>query len=237
MRASKPKKPKTFAPSLAGRCLRYAVMDLLGFGRMLSEDTLTAMRAGSSWHRTFQSRLVHEGEVLGLEVPIKNEELGISGRIDAVIKEHDKMVAVEYKTVYADKYRQIEEHGPLFDHWAQLALYVNLGRYEMGRLIVDNRESEERLTFGLLPSTEWETWLIVRIQLARRYQLQRMLPSREISLRCLHCDRWQRCFKTEEERAQMVQSHPLWEPNPPLPEQYFTAGAYGILSEPTEHSN
>ncbi len=213
------------------------VMDLLGFGRMLSQDTLSAMRTGSSWHKTFQSRLVHETEVVGLELPIKNGELGISGRIDAVIQEKGQMVAVEYKTVNGDKFRQIEEYGPLFDHWAQLALYVNLGDYDRGRLIVDNRDSEERLSWDLLPDPKWSTWVITRIQLARKHQLQRTLPSREISLGCLHCDRWQRCFKTAEERAQMVQSHPQWEPNPSLPERFVTAHAKDSDSHCAEHSN
>lgn len=237
MAAARSKKPKTFAPSLAGRCLRYVVMDLLGFGRIMTDDTLAAMRAGASWHKTFQAGIARQSEVVGLELPVKNEELGISGRIDAVVRENGQTVAVEYKTVHDDKFREIAAHGPVFDHWAQLALYVNLGNYDMGRLIVDNRESEERLGWDLLPDPQWKAWIVERIQLAQNHQLQRTLPSREISVRCLYCDRWQRCFKTAEERDERVQSHPQWEPNPPLPEQFFTTGSYGSLSERAEHSN
>ena len=38
-----------FPPSMAGQCLRYAVMDLLGFGRAIDPDGLLAMRRAGSW--------------------------------------------------------------------------------------------------------------------------------------------------------------------------------------------
>ncbi|WP_053960792.1 PD-(D/E)XK nuclease family protein [Sulfobacillus thermosulfidooxidans] len=237
MEAPKSKKLKTFAPSLTGRCLRYAVMDLLGFGRLLTDETLTAMHSGASWHKTFQAELLQKSDVIGLEVPIKDGDLGISGRIDAVIEENGQHIAIEYKTVHDEKFRAICQDGPIFDHWAQLALYVNIGGYDQGRLIVDNRETHERLLWTIFPDSRWKQWMTNRIERAREYQQKRVLPPREVSVRCLHCDRWQRCFKSEEERGQAVSSHPHWEPDPPFPDSFFLLGAHIALDEEAGNSN
>ena len=231
MAASKSKTPKTFAPSLAGRCLRYTVMDLLGFGRSLNQETLAAMHAGTAWHKIFRTQLARDSNVLALERPLKDGDLGIFGRIDAVIIQEGRTVAVEYKTVHDERFREIGHYGPVFEHWAQLALYVNFGGYDYGRLIVDNRDTHERLTWLVFPNALWKSWIIRRIRMAQDYQQRRSLPPREISVRCLQCDRWQRCFKTAEERDQRVTEHPQWEPEPPFPEPFVLIGAYLPLDQ------
>ncbi len=217
MADKKVRKPKTYAPSLAGRCLRYTVMDLLGFGRELSPESLAAMHAGSALHKSFQQGLAGTCEVVGVEVPLKAPDLRVSGRIDAVIREDSHNIAVEYKTVHEEKFVAIKEGGPLFDHWAQLALYVNIGEYFAGRLIVENRSGGQQLSWPLYPDRQWKAWLLQRIEAAQAFQDERSLPEREIGTHCLHCDRWKRCFKTEELRAAGVAEHPIWSPSPPAP--------------------
>lgn len=214
----RPKKPKTFAPSLSGRCLRYSVMDLLGFGRQLSDDTLAAMHEGASLHKQFQQSLATSCDVVGLEVPLKNSELRISGRIDAVVREHDHCIAVEYKTMRDEKFSAMRMTGPVFDHWAQLALYVNIGGYYGGWLVVENRDTGERLTWPQAPDPSWTEWLVQRIAAAQEYQEKKELPLREVSVKCRHCDRWQRCFKSESDREAAIAAHPLWEPVPQAPD-------------------
>ncbi|MCY0906984.1 MAG: hypothetical protein OWR62_01195 [Sulfobacillus thermotolerans] len=218
MAEKKPRKPKTFAPSLSGRCLRYTVMDLLGFGRHIAPEALVAMHDGASLHKRFQQSLVDLYDVVGVEVPLKDPVLHVSGRIDAVLKEGDHQVAVEYKTVRDDKFAAVRVAGPFFDHWAQLALYVNIGGYDAGRLVVENRETNERLMWLQWPDVHWKSWLVQRINTAQTYQEKRTLPPREVSLNCRHCDRWQRCFNSEAEREAAIAEHPLWEPHPAAPE-------------------
>jgi hypothetical protein len=125
---------------------------------------------------------------------------------------------IEYKTVSGERFERIRQKGPPVDHVAQLALYLEVTGYPEGRLVVESRETGERMSFSLSAETGWGAWLRTRILTAHTAEEQRTLPPREISLGCETCDRWQRCFKTEEARASAVAAHPQWEPVPALPE-------------------
>ncbi|PSR32342.1 MAG: hypothetical protein C7B46_14730 [Sulfobacillus benefaciens] len=219
MRSEKSKRaPKLFPPSMAGHCLRYAVMELLGFGRLITPESQAAMRAGSKLHKTFQQELLQKESVRAIEAPIRDVDRGISGRIDAVLDDAQGPLVVEYKTVNHEKFIRIANQGPLIEHWAQLQLYLAVGEFSGGRLVVESRETHGRLTYHSDGDQAWETWVLTRVQLARKYQESRKLPVREISAACGHCDRWQRCFSSEIERDQAVQQHPEWDTDPVLPD-------------------
>lgn len=211
------KKPRMFPPSMAGRCLRYTVMELLGFGRVLSPETLDAMHQGSAWHREFQKRLSDDYVVVAVESTIREEVLGVSGRVDAVIQTNRGTAVIEYKTVNDEKFREILDTGPVLAHWAQLMLYLELGDFAEGFLVVESRGTRQRLVWHSLPDQVWGRWVRERVAMARAFQLKRQLPEREIGQDCLQCDRWQRCFKSEAERDQAVLAHPDWEPEPSIP--------------------
>lgn len=213
------KKPRSFPPSLAGQCLRYSVMDLLGFGRLLPPETLLAMQEGTRYHKRYQEELLKTHIVRAIEAPIKDIERGISGRIDAIIDGDNGPVAIEYKSVNPEKFMRIAEEGPLVLHWAQLHLYLAMGSFARGWLVVESRASQARLIFQTEPDPMWGQWVLTRVGLAREYQASRKLPVREISDGCLACDRWQRCFKTEAERDSAVMEHPVWQPDPPMPDE------------------
>ena len=195
-------------------CLRYAVMDMLRFGRSLDPVSLQAMHEGSRRHRQFQQELMQQQPYVAIEQSIRHEELRVSGRIDAVVRVEGELQAIEFKTVNGERFAQIGQMGPLFAHVAQLALYLELTGYRLGCLIVENRETDERREYYFRPDADFGHWLRQRIAAATASALARRLPEREISLGCRWCDRWQRCFTTEEQRDQMIADHPLFEPNP-----------------------
>lgn len=203
---------------MAGQCLRYAVMELLGFSRVLSPEVKAAMREGSGLHRQFQQELATRYEVVGIERPIRDEAWGVSGRLDAVVQTAEGPAVIEYKTVNGEKFGHIAETGPLLAHWAQLALYMAIGPYAVGLLVVESRESGERLTWRTGPDEAWTAWVRTRVAAARRWQAARKLPEREVSVGCRQCDRWQRCFRTPEAREAAISEHPLWEPHPAPPD-------------------
>lgn len=213
------KKPRSFPPSLAGQCLRYSVMELLGFGRLLSPETLQAMQEGVRYHKTYQQELLQTHIVRAIEAPIKDLERGISGRIDAIIDHDGGVVAIEYKSVNPEKFSRIAQEGPLVLHWAQLHLYLAIGTFTGGWLVVESRGNQARLVFQTAPDPLWTDWVLTRVALARQYQQNKKLPAREISEDCLHCDRWQRCFKTDQERNLAVEDHPVWRPDPLMPNE------------------
>lgn len=179
-----------------------------------------AMQEGIRYHKRYQEELLKTHIVRAIEAPIKDVERGISGRIDAIIDGDSGPVAIEYKSVNPEKFSRIAANGPLVVHWAQLHLYLAIGSFAHGWLVVESRANQARLVFQTVPDLVWGEWVLIRVRLAREYQQSRKLPVREISEGCLVCDRWQRCFKTEVERDSAVMEHPVWQPDPPVPDEF-----------------
>ncbi len=213
----KPRAPRRFPPSLAGHCLRYAVMEVLGFGRLIDPESRAAMQAGTALHKQFQQQLLGVYAMAQVEVALKDDNWGVSGRMDAVIEAPDGPWVVEYKTVSSERFNTIQQNGPMLSHWAQLQLYLAVGRMERGALVVEERATGRQLIFHTRLDPEWGAWIEARVGQVKTFQASRKLPEREVSVGCLHCDRWQRCFRTEADLAQAAAAHPEWEPVPGLP--------------------
>jgi hypothetical protein len=212
------RRPRAFPPSLAGACLRNATMELLGFGRRISAESRERMAAGSALHREFQAELLASGRLIAAESPVRDEALQVSGRLDALLEGQAGPVVVEYKTVGPERFSQILEEGtPPVTFWAQLVLYLAVTGHPEGRLVIDSREvPRRRLMFRLDAGSPWEDWVRARVRLAREWADHKRLPPREPGTHCLSCDRWERCYRTVEERDAQVAAHPRWAPDPPL---------------------
>lgn len=226
----KPREPRRFPPSLAGSCLRYQVMDVLGFGRLIDQDSQVAMRAGSALHQVFQAELREAYAMCRVEVKIGDNQWGVSGRMDALLDTSVGPWVVEYKTVSPERFERVLEGGPFLTHWAQLQLYMMLAGTTKGSLVVEERPTRRRLIFHADPDPLWIDWLKDRIGRVKTYQLSRKLPDREVSRECLSCDRWQRCFRDESDRAQQVFAHPVWEPEPAVPSRLAFFPSKDIVS-------
>lgn len=150
--------------------------------------------------------------------------------MDALIESPHGSWVVEYKTVSPERFAAIREEGPLVSHWAQLQLYMAVGSLVKGTLVVDQRESANRLIYHAEPDPVWAGWLRARIDQVKEHQTTRKLPPREVSTGCYSCDRWQRCFASEEARDHEVESHPVWEPYPEVPQRTLFAIAEEIVS-------
>lgn len=193
-------------------------MEVLGFGRLITPEAQAVMAEGSARHRRFQTWLLTEADVIAVEAPLVSESWQVSGRVDAVVRLNGEPVAIEYKTAGPERFQAMLASGrPLAEHWAQLMCYLATGAYRRGCLVVEERDSGRRLQWAAYPDPAWTAWLGQRLEAVRRYQAAHRLPSREVSRGCLTCDRWQRCFRSEAERAAAVEAHPDWEPDPPLP--------------------
>lgn len=193
-------------------------MEVLGFGRLISPEAQAVMAEGSARHRSFQSWLLTAADVIAVEAPLVSESWQVSGRVDAVVRLKGEPTAIEFKTAGPERFAAMQASGrPAVEHWAQLMCYLATGAYGRGCLVVEERASGARLCWAAGPDPAWTAWLGQRLEAVRRYQAAHRLPSREVSRGCLTCDRWQRCFHDETERAQAVAVHPEWEPDPPLP--------------------
>lgn len=228
-KSAKSREPRRFPPSLAGSCLRYAVMDVLGFGRLIEPESREAMWQGSQRHKVFQQQLLEDYAMAQVEVSLRDDGWGVSGRMDAVLETSRGPWVVEYKTVSRERFGLIQETGPLLSHWAQLQLYMAVGGFSGGCLVVDSRPQGERLIFHAEADPVWSAWIQRRVQDVKEYQAARKLPSREVSQGCRSCDRWRRCFPSEEARDVAVAEHPLWEPTPPVPARLVYQPAQDIV--------
>lgn len=191
----------------------------MGFGRLLDEATRARMAEGVAMHRLFQQELAERGVLVRAEVPIRDAELGVSGRVDALIQDGDSAIPVEYKTVRTERFEQMVQAGPAIAHWAQLALYLACLPMNptTGILVVDERApARRRLTARQASDTPFGAWVQERVRRARQLAEERRLPPREPARHCLDCDRWQRCYPSEEARQRAVDEHPDWTPEPPL---------------------
>jgi hypothetical protein len=205
-------------------------MELLGFGRLIDEDGRVAMQAGSKLHKMFQQELLRDQATCRVEVPLKDEKWGVSGRMDALLETERGAFVVEYKTVASERFATIACEGPLFSHWAQLQLYIAVGQLRGGSLVVDERPPGRRIIFQADPDPEWALWLKARVAQAKQHQSTRKLPEREISTACLACDRWQRCFASPDVREREVLDHPYWDPRPRAPDTQRFRLASDIVS-------
>lgn len=204
-------------------------MDILGFGRVIDPESQQAMREGSRLHKVFQEQLLSHYAMAQVEVSIKDSDRGVSGRMDALLATERGSWVVEYKTVSEDRFQMMELAGPFLSHWAQLHLYLMVGGFAGGSLVVDSRGSGARRIFQVLRNEEWEAWIDARIRLAKDFQQKHALPSREISAGCRSCDRWKRCFKTEAARDEAVMAHPEWDPSPEIPQETVFARTAEIV--------
>ncbi len=214
------RKVRSFPPHLAGSCLRYAAMDLLGFGRRIDADARARMAAGSAWHKTFMQELAAGGTLLAAEAPMRDPGMGVSGRADALIRAPSgEVTVVEYKTVHPDRFADITAaRNPPIGFVAQLALYLEITHYPSGRLVIDSREAiRRRLQFSLQWPNDLGVWVRERVARTRSFAEDGKLPPREVGAHCLHCDRWERCYKSVEDRQAAVAEEPVWAPWPPLP--------------------
>lgn len=210
-------------------------MELLGFGRLIDAEGRARMAAGAAWHQTFQRELARGGRLVAVERAVRDPVLGVSGRMDALVRDDDGAVAVvEYKTVGGSRFAEILDHGrPPVTFWAQLALYLEMTGYRRGHLVVDARETpRRRLAFVQEAPGPWGAWVRERVVRARAWAESGKLPPREPGPPCLSCDRWQRCYRTEADREAAVAAHPIWEPDPPL--AHLTIRALEPWQEPGE---
>ncbi len=197
-------------------------MGLLGFGRRLDDATRARMAEGVALHRQFQQELGDRGLLVRAEVSIRDPDHLMSGRIDALIHEGAEAVPLEYKTVNPARFAEMRQKGPAVSHWAQLALYLACPPrpFSHGILVVDERApAGGRLVARQSVGTPFSDWVVNRVQQAWRWAEEGTLPPREPARHCLDCDRWARCYRTEDDRLAAVAVHPDWEPMPTMPSE------------------
>lgn len=119
---------KAVYPSMLGKCLRQQAFLLAGApGEPTSLDSLRRMAEGDRLHEKYQRWFAEMGILVGDEVSIEVPDVGISGRIDAIIchpAREGELIIVEIKSASRNSFAHMLKAGRPYPHYiAQAQLY------------------------------------------------------------------------------------------------------------------
>jgi len=83
----------------------------------------TALNVGTATHRLIQKEWGDRANYLGMEVPVRDKELGIKGAIDVLIKEDGKEIPVELKSTTAENLANMTDAED--EHKSQANFYAH----------------------------------------------------------------------------------------------------------------
>ena len=119
------------------------------------------------------------------EVSVKQEIPAISGRIDFLIKHYNYgIIPIELKSINTAGFVRLK--GPKPEHQIQLQMYLNMGSYDIGTVLYENKNEQNIKTF--LVERDAEQWGEI---LDRCFRIQEMLARPE---KCTGA-RWCACRK------------------------------------------
>lgn len=213
-----------FHPSSIGYCTRKTVYVMSGYpGAELSPQSLSIFENGHSFHNRMEHWFDKAGILIAPELPIKNDELNISGRTDAVINNpnstkyqylrevtlvdfNDKVIytgpdneiaLVELKSINYKGFNRVRNEGPKEEHVAQLQLYMFLTGIHHGIIFYENKNDQETLEFWIEYDPVLVAKLIDKIKVINAHVAGGTVPDREgtrSSFKCRYCDYQEICW-------------------------------------------
>lgn len=211
---------KIRASSIAD-CSRLIVYNMLGYNEPVTEPrVLTIMENGNYFHNRMEALFREAGILIGSEIKLKNEELNISSRLDALIKNphpgkinkniclysDDKIVyegcqsqvaIVEFKSVNDKKFQRIKQYGADKKHIAQLQLYLMLTDIQDGLLFYENKNTQEWVEKWIKSDIKYHQHLINKINVINYCVENLKIPDREFkrdSYECKYCNHKEKCW-------------------------------------------
>lgn len=198
-----------FYPSSIGKCKRAVVYQMLGYPtKPISGQSLLIMENGTSFHNRMEDIFERMGIMIAPELSLKDEELRISGRSDAIIwnylkpegepdaeeitlydpKDKGKIVfsgpandilIVEFKSIKSKNYNNLPKTKPKKEHEMQLQLYFYLTGIRRGLVFYENKDTQESKFFYV----EYNEALVEQVKQDIRdilgYVDRRELPEKE----------------------------------------------------------
>jgi len=197
--------PTRFYPSSIGFCSRRIVMQALDYERPeLPAKVLRIMENGTYMHERFEAWFEGMGILIAPEVPIKDKDLRISGRTDALIRVPGKdgtgkIVLVELKSANDKQFnRMMSQDKPKDEHLKQIQLYMHLTGIEDGLILVENKNNQDLWEYWCKYDPIMASELIEKIKMVNSHIDAEILPNREFdktSFECRYCDFRNECWK------------------------------------------
>ncbi|MCY9308831.1 Dna2/Cas4 domain-containing protein [Bacillus inaquosorum] len=198
-----------FYPSSIGRCKRAVVYQMLGYPtKPINGQSLLIMENGTGFHNRMEDIFEKMGILVAPELSLKDEELRISGRSDAIIwnflKREDEqddeeivlfdpndsekeiyrgpanhILIVEFKSIKNKNYTKLPKSKPKTAHEMQLQLYFYLTGIKKGIVYYENKDNQESKHYVV----EYDEQLINQVKTDIKeildYADRRELPEKE----------------------------------------------------------
>ena len=166
-----PPRNGVFHPStLSNKCDR--AVWLIYHGKMpkavLDPKLNRVFQNGSYLEKRVETWFKGLGILMGQEVKVKHENPPMSGRIDFLIKHKEYgLIPIELKSINNAGFGGLK--GPREDHKTQLQIYLNVGRYDIGTVFYENKNTQAIKTF--LVKRDLKQWDAI---LTRCFNIQNM---------------------------------------------------------------
>lgn len=222
---SKTKSEIRFYPSSVGKCMRQNVYQMLGYiGIVDNPQNLTVLENGNYFHLRMEKLFEQMGILIAPELSIRDAELNISGRSDAIIWNPkyesgddpgedivliggDYKVAyegkanlvsiVEFKSIKDSKFHKLSKKKPLPEHEKQLQLYFALTGINNGYIYYENKNSQATKIYEVYRNEEIIEEVIKEIKETIGYAERGELPERPFNasdIQCRFCNFRNICF-------------------------------------------
>ena len=161
--------PGKLYPSSIHKCSRALCYELLGYPRPEMEPrVLKILENGNFVHERYQKMWKDMGIMVAEELPIKEESLKISGRMDALLNIEDHMVIGEIKSAGDSPFSKMKQaNAPDPKYVAQLQLYLHLSNIDLGVAYVENKNNQDVLEFWIEYDAEYCTNLFKKLHIVR----------------------------------------------------------------------
>jgi len=213
-----------FYPSSVGKCKRAIVYQMLGYPKKgVGIKSYLILENGTYTHERLEKMFKDAGILIASELPLKDAELKISGRLDLIVhnvfehEEDDKMITLKDKgkVIYRGspsdavivELKSISDSGfnrlngkPKDEHRDQVMLYLHLTGIRLGAVFYENKNTQELAEF-LVPYDEQEAKRVIdKIRFCGECYDKQQLPEKEFEKHdfdCLYCDYRENCWPSE----------------------------------------
>lgn len=191
-----------FYPSSIAKCRREIVYQMLGYPKQdIPTRVLRIFDNGDSMHERYQNWFAEMGILISPELPLKNEELCISGRTDALIRINDELVLVELKSANDRSFGwMVKKNEPKEDYVMQLQLYLHLTGIDKGIILIENKNDQTILEFPIAYDKEMSNELINKIKYCVDHAKSNEIPERDYTkstFQCKYCDYAEMCWSSK----------------------------------------
>lgn len=197
-----------FYPSSVGNCKRAVVYQMLGYPTSgIKGRSLMIMENGTAFHDRMEKIFKNMGVLIAPELSLKDEELRISGRSDAIIwnyklpideppsaaitlydpKDQNKVVyqgpgnyilIVELKSIRNKNFLKLKTK-PIAKHVMQLQLYFYLTGIKSGMLYYEDKDTQDAKRYFVDYDEELVTQVVDDIRYIIDFVVRGELPERE----------------------------------------------------------